>query len=196
MKNSMKGIGYFIGSVSLTVHYYFALSLLMFLVLCALPLAAFGLSDSLGRARSKSVTWRQILRPPPNVARLSLARSFLFGARDLWFEVPLPFFLRSVAFGLGWPRPATGAALAIFIIVYGQARGRGAEPARGMYARVGGGWRGTAAGSVLTLPRSPPAGAGAIVDPAGRADATEADAGQQARAGARGQRGAGRWSVR
>lgn len=117
----MKGIGYFIGSISLTVHYFFALALLLFLILIALPLAFFFLSDSLGRARSKNVTWRQILSPPSNVSKLSLARSFLFGARDLWFEVPLPFFLRSAAWGLGWPRPATGAALAAFIIIYGQA---------------------------------------------------------------------------
>jgi len=27
--------------------------------------------------------------------RLSLARLFLFASRDFWFEVPLPFFLRS-----------------------------------------------------------------------------------------------------
>jgi len=37
----------------------------------------------------------------------------------LWFEVPLPFFLRS-ATGMGWPRSAVGAILAGYIIVYGQ----------------------------------------------------------------------------
>lgn len=120
MKNSMKGIGYFIGSISLTVNYFFALALLLFMIVVAIPLAIFFLSDKLGRARSKNVTLRELMTPPANVRRLSLARSFLFGARDLWFEVPLPFFLRSVAWGLGWPRPATGAALAAFIIIYGQ----------------------------------------------------------------------------
>ena len=40
--------------------------------------------------------------------------------RDLWFEVPLPFFLRSAASGIGWSRTATGAFLATFIIVYGK----------------------------------------------------------------------------
>lgn len=30
-----------------------------------------------------------------NLNVLSLARLFLFASRDFWFEVPLPFFLRS-----------------------------------------------------------------------------------------------------
>ena len=30
-----------------------------------------------------------------NLNWLSLARCFLFASRDFWFEVPLPFFLRS-----------------------------------------------------------------------------------------------------
>lgn len=32
-------------------------------------------------------------------------------------QVPLPFFLRSPASGIGWSRSLTGAFLAIFIIV-------------------------------------------------------------------------------
>jgi hypothetical protein len=34
--------------------------------------------------------------------------------------VPLPFFLRNAAVGLGWSRSITGLFLAVFIIVYGQ----------------------------------------------------------------------------
>jgi hypothetical protein len=49
-----------------------------------------------------------------------LARCFLFGSRDLWFEVPLPFFLRDAVGGLGLERRVVGAFLAIYIIVYGQ----------------------------------------------------------------------------
>lgn len=49
----------------------------------------------------------------PNINILSLSRVFLFGARDLWFEVPLPFFLRDPASGIGWSRSATGAFLAV-----------------------------------------------------------------------------------
>jgi MFS family permease len=119
-KNSMKGVGYFIGAAALNVDYRFALGLLLALILVALPPAVLFLSPQLGRTRSKNVTLGQLLRPGASVARLSLARAFLFGSRDLWFEVPLPFFLRDVAQGIGWPRPATGAVLAGFIIAYGQ----------------------------------------------------------------------------
>lgn len=119
-KNSMKGVGYFIGAAALSFRYDFALALLLALIGIALPPAIWGLSADLGRTRAKNVTAAQLLRPGAAVARLSLARAFLFGARDLWFEVPLPFFLRDTAHGIGWPRPATGAVLAGFIIAYGQ----------------------------------------------------------------------------
>jgi len=119
-KNSMKGVGYFVGAASLQVSYQFALGLLLGVIVLAIPPAVFGLSSQLGRTRSSDVTMKQVLSPPANVARLSLARAFLFGSRDLWFEVPLPFFLRDSVHGIGWGRPATGAALACFIIVYGQ----------------------------------------------------------------------------
>ncbi|PNH11053.1 hypothetical protein TSOC_002123 [Tetrabaena socialis] len=64
------------------------------------------------------------LRFPPPPCRTPTAPAhasyFLFGSRDMWFEVPLPFFLRNVAYGLGWSRPLTGLFLAVWIIVYGQ----------------------------------------------------------------------------
>lgn len=48
-KNSMKGVGYFIGAASLMVHYYFALGVLLLLILAAMPWAIVGLSNQLGR---------------------------------------------------------------------------------------------------------------------------------------------------
>ena len=120
MKNSCKGVGYFVGAACLSVSFSFALAVQLGLILLAAPLAAFGLARDVGKARSKNVTLATLLRPASNVRRLSLARAFLFGSRDLWFEVVLPFYLRNKAQGLGWSRQATGAALAAFIIVYGQ----------------------------------------------------------------------------
>ncbi len=58
-------------------------------------------------------TCKHTCRNKPNINILSLSRVFLFGARDLWFEVPLPFFLRSADSGIGWSRSATGAFLAV-----------------------------------------------------------------------------------
>jgi len=120
MKNSLKGVGYFAGAACLSVSFSFALAVQLGLILTALPCAFFGLSTDVGRARSRNVTLATLLRPAANVRRLSMARAFLFGSRDLWFEVVLPFYLRNQAQGLGWSRPTTGAALAAFIIVYGQ----------------------------------------------------------------------------
>jgi hypothetical protein len=51
-KNSMKGVGYFIGAASLTFNYYFALGILLLLVLAAMPWAIVGLSNQLGRCAS------------------------------------------------------------------------------------------------------------------------------------------------
>jgi hypothetical protein len=42
-----------------------------------------------------------------------MCRFFLFGSRDLWFEVALPFYLRDAVHGFGWSRVAVGAALAV-----------------------------------------------------------------------------------
>ncbi len=79
-----------------------------------------GLSNKLGRARSKNLGLFQIFKQVYNVNVLSISRFFLFGSRDMWFEVPLPFFLRDSVQGLGWSRTLTGLFLALFIIVYGQ----------------------------------------------------------------------------
>ena len=69
---------------------------MMFLVLLAMPWAIFGLDRSLGTAKSKNASWRDAFNlNNPNLTWLSLARLFLFASRDFWFEVPLPFFLRS-----------------------------------------------------------------------------------------------------
>lgn len=99
-----------------------SLGILCGLILAAMPWAILGLSNQLGRARKENVHFSALFKNSHNVTVLSASRIFLFGARDLWFEVPLPFFLRSAASGIGWSRAATGAFLAVFIIVYGQAQ--------------------------------------------------------------------------
>lgn len=102
-KNSLKGVGYFLGSALLSVSYELALACMMGLVLLAMPWAIFGLDRNLGTAKSKNASWREIfVLDNYNLNMLSLARLFLFASRDFWFEVPLPFFLRSPACeGLG-----------------------------------------------------------------------------------------------
>lgn len=169
-KNSLKGVGFFLGSVLITVRYIFvfgthtlvhactlythillcmhtrctslsllyhplpsltplslvphslqvALSVLIALIVLAIPWALFALSNKLGRTRKENIKPSTIFKKNQRVNTLSLSRMFLFGARDLWFEVPLPFFMREPVYGMGWSRALVGAVLAVFIIVYGQ----------------------------------------------------------------------------
>ena len=118
-KNSLKGVGYFLGAALLESSYFAAIHANVALVALALPFAALGLNPELGRVAKENIALESVFRQKPNINWLSLARFFLFGSRDLWFEVPLPFYLRSAS-GLNWPRPAVGAALAGYIIAYGQ----------------------------------------------------------------------------
>jgi hypothetical protein len=102
-KNSLKGVGYFLGSALLQVSYAAALWSMMALVLLAMPWAILGLDGSIGTTQKKNASWDAIFDLANwNLNWLSLARLFLFASRDFWFEVPLPFFLRSpVCAGLG-----------------------------------------------------------------------------------------------
>eukprot|EP00980_Cylindrotheca_fusiformis_P015676 scaffold4518_cov149-Cylindrotheca_fusiformis.AAC.11 len=95
-KNSLKGVGYFMGSALIQVSYELALGVMMGLVVLAMPWAILGLDRSLGTAKSRNASWKEVFKMDnPNLNWLSFARLFLFASRDFWFEVPLPFFLRS-----------------------------------------------------------------------------------------------------
>jgi len=95
-KNSLKGVGYFLGSALLQVNYELALSVMMGLVALAMPWAILGLDTELGTAKKSNAKWHDVFKlDNHNLNVLSLARLFLFASRDFWFEVPLPFFLRS-----------------------------------------------------------------------------------------------------
>lgn len=95
-KNSLKGVGYFLGSALLGVSYELALSFMIGLVVLAMPWAILGLNKDLGTAKSKNASWKDVFKMDNrNLNYLCLARLFLFASRDFWFEVPLPFFLRS-----------------------------------------------------------------------------------------------------
>ena len=73
-----------------------ALALNIFCILVVIPWAVVSLSNDLGTAKSKNVTLQQVFfNGNWNLSWLSLARLFLFQSRDMWFEVPLPFYLRS-----------------------------------------------------------------------------------------------------
>lgn len=115
-KNALKGVGFFIGGLLLgAVGFRDALYWLGGLVLLALIGTALALPGELGRAGVKR-KFRHLLARDAALNRLSVARLFLFGARDTWFAVGLPLYLSQVA---GWSDAGIGAYLAAWVIGYG-----------------------------------------------------------------------------
>jgi len=60
--------------------------------------------------------FRELLSKSSAINRLSLARLFLFGSRDVWFVIALPVYLQSQ---LHWSYLQVGSLMAIWIIGYG-----------------------------------------------------------------------------
>jgi predicted MFS family arabinose efflux permease len=115
-KNALKGVGFFLGAALLAWIGYDA-ALWSMAVMIAAVLATIGilLDEEIGRAK-RTPPLRSILSKSSAINRLSAARFFLFGSRDIWFVVALPIFLDEV---LGWSYEAIGAFLAAWVIGYG-----------------------------------------------------------------------------
>lgn len=115
-KNALKGVGFFVGGALLTeVGYQRALWSLAALLLVALVSALAFVSDDIGKAKEKPPL-ASILSKSDAINRLSIARLFLFGARDLWFVVALPIFFVEQ---LHWSFGTVGAFMAAWVIGYG-----------------------------------------------------------------------------
>jgi len=115
-KNAIKGVGFFLGALLLTlIGFQPALMLLGALVLAALLAAMLFIRGDLGTANAKA-KFRQMFSHNRAVNMLAAARIFLFGARDVWFVVGLPVFFVSV---LGWDFWQAGGFMAAWTIGYG-----------------------------------------------------------------------------
>ncbi len=115
-KNALKGVGFFVGGWLLaTAGFRSSLWIMAGTVGVALVLSGLLLDTALGRAEEKTPIG-SIFSKSTAINRLSIARLFLFGARDIWFVVALPIFLDDIA---GWSFEATGAFLAAWVIGYG-----------------------------------------------------------------------------
>eukprot|EP01133_Synstelium_polycarpum_P007674 gene7674-8979_t len=114
-KNALKGVGYFLGSVLINyIDFRYALAVLAGLIFLVVP-PAIALDPSLGKT-NKKISLKEALNKGRNVNLLSGARLFLFGSRDLWFEIALPIFLRTY---FGWSYTFAGGFMAVWIIIYG-----------------------------------------------------------------------------
>jgi MFS family permease len=115
-KNALKGAGFFVGGVLLTVvGFQTALLVLAGLVLTALVVVLLLMRGDLGRPSSKA-RFAQMFSNSRAVNTLAAARVLLFASRDVWCVVGVPVFLNTQ---LGWGFWQVGAFLAVWVIGYG-----------------------------------------------------------------------------
>ncbi len=115
-KNALKGVGFFLGAALLSwIGYDAALWTMAALIAVALVSVGLLLNEDIGKAKVKPKL-ATILSKSTAINRLSAARFFLFGSRDIWFVVALPVFLDEA---LGWSFEGIGAFLAAWVIGYG-----------------------------------------------------------------------------
>lgn len=115
-KNTLKGVGFFMGGLLLALFGFQGAILLMALMLLAVwIISLIKLKQDLGRSKAKP-KFSQIFSKSAAINYLSAARMFLFGARDVWFVVALPVYLSSQ---FDWSHTFVGGFLALWIIGYG-----------------------------------------------------------------------------
>lgn len=115
-KNTLKGVGFFMGGLLLAVLGFQGAILFMALMLLAVwVFSLIKLKQDLGRSKAKP-KFSQIFSKSAAINYLSAARMFLFGARDVWFVVALPVYLSSQ---FNWPHTFVGGFLALWVIGYG-----------------------------------------------------------------------------
>ncbi|SDI92775.1 organoarsenical effux MFS transporter ArsJ [Aliiruegeria lutimaris] len=123
-KNAVKGFGFLLGTVLLGTVGFTGSVLAMAAVLAAI-LAAIAAFMPKGLPQGKKGTrFKEIFSRNRNVNLLSLARVFLFGARDVWFVVGIPIYFYAVLSdgteaGNRMAFFQIGTFMALWIIAYG-----------------------------------------------------------------------------
>jgi MFS family permease len=115
-KNALKGVGFFLGGLLLTlIGFQSAVVVLIVLVGTGLVVVLTMMRGSLGRGSAKA-RFAHMFSNTRAVNVLAAARMVLFAARDVWFVVGLPVFLRTQE---GWSFWQAGAFLGAWVIFYG-----------------------------------------------------------------------------
>ena len=117
-KNALKGVGFFLGGVLLTTIGFNAAVGAMAAGLFVAFLLTLVLPGDIGRMKQKP-GFSALFSKSRGINVLSLARFFLFGARDMWFVVALPVFLQT----LGWRFWEVGGFMGLWVIGYGIVQG-------------------------------------------------------------------------
>lgn len=115
-KNTLKGVGFFIGSFLLaSIGFRAAIASMALCLVIVLMLSILLLQKDLGKTTYRA-KFSDIFSKSSAVNRLSAARLFLFGSRDIWFVIALPVFLQEQ---LHWNYTEVGTLLAAWVIAYG-----------------------------------------------------------------------------
>ncbi|MFM7648408.1 MAG: organoarsenical effux MFS transporter ArsJ [Cyanobium sp.] len=118
-KNGLKGLGFFVGGLLLYAVGFNKAVIVMAVWLALAFLLTLLLPRDIGRMKSKPA-FKALFSKSEGINVLSIARFFLFGARDVWFVVALPVFLQQA---LGWRFWEVGGALGLWVIGYGMVQG-------------------------------------------------------------------------
>lgn len=128
-KNAVKGFGFLLGAGALALFGFVPSVLGMALVLGAILLAVvLRMPPGLPVGR-KGAKFAEVVSRNPRVNWLSVARVFLFGARDVWFVVGIPIYFYGVLSD-GTPEGQRaaffmiGVFMAIWVILYGVVQAR------------------------------------------------------------------------
>lgn len=113
-KNTLKGLGFFLGGALMTTLGFRGGLVAMILLLLVTLIITWGRLQSPTTPYKPKFTETLSKSRPINL--LSSARFFLFGSRDIWFVVALPVFLQSQ---LDWTHLQVGSFMASWIIGYG-----------------------------------------------------------------------------
>jgi len=115
-KNTLKGLGFFVGGALLMlVGFRWAIGLMLITLLLVWVISLLCLKADLGRSKHKPKISR-IFSKSLAINRLSAARLFLFAARDVWFVVALPVYFSSQ---FDWSYWTVGVFMASWVIGYG-----------------------------------------------------------------------------
>ena len=123
-KNAVKGFGFFLGAALLALIGFKAALWAMAAVLSVILLAILVFLPKGLPLGKKDVNFSQVWSKDARINRLSLARMFLFGARDVWFVVGVPVYFHAA---LSDATPSSsrtafflvGGFMAIWTIAYG-----------------------------------------------------------------------------
>lgn len=95
-KNAVKGLGFLLGAALLAFWGFEPSLWVMAAVLVVILAGVLAFMPSGLPKGSKTAKFSQVLSRDRNINVLSLARMFLFGARDVWFVVGIPIYFYSV----------------------------------------------------------------------------------------------------